>query len=48
MNPDPGLISLISVISLALIATASILAPFLSSLINDSIKWKREVNTAEM
>jgi hypothetical protein len=48
MNPDLGLISLIAVISLAFVATASILAPFLSSLVNDSIKWKREANAAEM
>jgi hypothetical protein len=48
MNPDLGIISLISVISLAIVAIASILAPFLTSLINDSIKWKREANAAEM
>jgi hypothetical protein len=48
MNSDFGVISIIAVISLALVAMASILAPFLLSLINDSIKWKREANANEL
>jgi hypothetical protein len=48
MNPETYVISVISVVSLALVAIACILAPFITSLINDSLKWKREANAAEM
>jgi hypothetical protein len=48
MNTDVGVILIIAVISLALVAVASILAPFLMNFINDSVKWKREANAAEL
>jgi hypothetical protein len=45
MNPD---IAVISIISLAIVAIASLLGPFLSRFVIDYVKWKREANAAEM